>query len=108
MILTTTDEVPGRKVLRILGIARGSTIRSRDIARSFLARLRGTVGGEIPEFTKLIAEAREQALDRLKEEAWRMGANAVLGLRFTTSEVMHGAAEVMVYGTAAVLEEEAR
>jgi len=106
MILTTTFEVPGTKTVRLLGIAKGTTVRARHIGHSLLAWCRALVGGEITDFTKVLAEAREQALDRLVEDARRMGANAVLGLRFTSAEVMAGAAEIVVYGTAAILDEE--
>lgn len=105
MILTTTNELPGRRVTKVLGIVKGNTIRSRHLGHNLLARIRGTVGGEILEYTKLLAEAREQALDRMREEAAKLGGNAVLGVRFSTSEVMRGAAEVIAYGTAVFAEE---
>jgi uncharacterized protein YbjQ (UPF0145 family) len=106
MILTTTDAVPGRSTLRTLGLVRGSTIRARHIGRDIQARIRNLVGGEVLQYTKLIAESREQAIDRAVAEAERLGANAIVGLRFTTAEVMDGAAEILVYGTAVVLEPE--
>ena len=103
MILVTTDEVPGRRVERVLGMVRGNTIRGRHVGKDILAHLRNAAGGEIHEYTKLMAEAREQAVDRMVEEATAMGADAVLAVRFQTSEVMSGAAEMMCYGTAVVL-----
>ena len=106
MILTTTDAVPGRTTVRTLGLVRGSTIRARHIGRDIQASLRNLVGGEVLEYTKLIAESREQAVDRAIAEAERLGANAIVGIRFTTSDVMMGAAEILVYGTAVVLEPE--
>jgi uncharacterized protein YbjQ (UPF0145 family) len=103
MILVTTDEVPGRRVARVLGMVRGNTIRGRHVGKDILAHLRNAAGGEIHEYTKLMAEAREQAVDRMVEEATALGADAVLAVRFQTSEVMSGAAEMMCYGTAVVL-----
>ena len=105
MILATTNEVPGRAVVEVLGIAKGTSVRARHAGRNILAFLRGHVGGEITEMTKVIAECREQALDRLELDAQRMGADAVIGLRFTSTEVMASAAEFVVYGTAVKLEE---
>ena len=99
MILTTTD-FPGRPVQQVLGIVRGSTVRSRHLGKDILAVFRNIVGGEVDEYTKLVAEAREQALDRLSAEAQALGADAVVGLRFGTSQVSQGAAEVLAYGTA--------
>lgn len=103
MIITTTDSVPGYEIAEILGIARGNTIRARNIGRDIIAGLKNLVGGEIEEYTKLMAESREQALDRLKEDARSMGADAVVGIRFTTSYIMGAAAEILAYGTAVKL-----
>ncbi|MEZ4648160.1 MAG: YbjQ family protein [Candidatus Eisenbacteria bacterium] len=103
MILVTTNDVAGREISEVLGLVRGSTIRARHIGRDILARMRGIVGGEVSEYTKLMGESREQALDRLVQEARELGADAVVGLRFTTSEVMDSAAEILVYGTAVKL-----
>ncbi|MCA9754631.1 MAG: YbjQ family protein [Candidatus Eisenbacteria bacterium] len=103
MILVTTNDVAGREITEVLGLVRGSTIRARHIGRDILARMRGIVGGEVSEYTKLMGESREQALDRLVQEARELGADAVVGLRFTTSEVMDSAAEILVYGTAVKL-----
>jgi uncharacterized protein YbjQ (UPF0145 family) len=106
MMMTTTEVVVGKRVARTLGLARGNTIRARHVGRDILASLRNIVGGEIREYTKLMAESREQALDRTVDEATRMGANAVLGLRFSTSYLSSGAAELLAYGTAVVLEDD--
>lgn len=106
MIVTTTSTIAGKKVRRTLGLARGNTIRARHLGRDIGAVLRNIVGGEISEYTKLYAEAREQALDRMIEEARSLGADAVLEVRFSTSMVMNAAAELMVYGTAVQLEPE--
>jgi uncharacterized protein YbjQ (UPF0145 family) len=103
MILATTNEVAGREIEEVLGLVRGSTIRARHVGRDILATMRGLVGGEVSEYTKLMGESREQALDRLTAEARRLGADAVVGLRFTTAEVMNHAAEILVYGTAVKL-----
>lgn len=105
MIITTTHDIHGKRVVRTLGLVRGNTIRSRHLGRDILAVFRNMVGGEISEYTKLMGEAREQALDRMAEEAVSLGANAIVGVRFSTSEVMAGAAELMVYGTAVVVED---
>jgi len=105
MIVVTTESVPGKKVTVSLGLVRGNTIRARHIGRDIGAALRGIVGGEIVEYTKLMGEAREQALDRMVAEASRLGANAVINCRFTTSMVMSGAAELLAYGTAVTLED---
>jgi uncharacterized protein YbjQ (UPF0145 family) len=106
MIVTTTDDLPGRRITRILGLVRGNTIRARHLGRDIQAVIRNVTGGEIREYTKMLAESREQALDRMTEEAEAVGANAVVGVRFTTSMVMSGAAEIMCYGTAVRYEEE--
>ncbi len=105
MIVVTTFEIPGKRVVRILGLVRGNTIRARHLGRDILAAMRNVVGGEVREYTKLLAEAREQALDRMVEEARSLGANAVVGVRFSTSMIMAGAAELLAYGTAVVAEE---
>ena len=106
MIVVTTSEVPGRRVVKVLGLARGNTIRARHIGHDFMAGLRNLVGGEITDYTKMLAEAREQSLDRMKEDARRLGGNAVVCMRFSTSYVMGGAAELLAFGTAVVIEEE--
>jgi len=104
MIITTTDEIPGRRIVRVVGLVRGNTIRARHVGRDIAAAIRNLAGGEIREYTKLLAEAREQAIDRMIEEAERLGANAVVGTRFSTSEVMKAAAEILCYGTAVIVE----
>ena len=106
MILATTNEIAGRRVAEVLGIAKGTSVRARHAGRNILAFLRGHVGGEITEMTKVIAECREQALDRMKLDAQRMGADAILGVRFESIEVMSSAAELVAYGTAVKLESE--
>lgn len=106
MIVATTETVPGRRIERTLGLVRGNTIRARHLGRDIGAVIRSVVGGEVREYTKMMAESREQSIDRMIEEAERLGANAVVGVRFTTSMVMSGAAEILCYGTAVVLAEE--
>jgi uncharacterized protein YbjQ (UPF0145 family) len=104
MIVVTTEEVAGKTVKKHLGLVRGNTIRARHVGHDFMAVLRNMVGGEIRDYTKMMAESREQALDRMIEEARALGANAVIGVRFSTSMVMQHAAEIIAYGTAVVLE----
>jgi uncharacterized protein YbjQ (UPF0145 family) len=106
MLLATTDTIPGKKIVKCLGLVRGNTIRGRHVGKDILAGLRNLVGGEIAEYTKLMGESREQAIDRMVEEARKLGANAIVGLRFSTAEVMQHAAEILAYGTAVVIEEE--
>ena len=106
MIVTTTEAIEGKKIIKSLGLARGNTIRARHVGRDIMAALRTLVGGEVTEYTKLLAEAREQALDRMIAEAQRLGANAVVATRFSTSVVLGGAAELLAYGTAVVMEVE--
>ena len=103
MILTTTNDVPGAEIAGVLGVARGNTIRARHIGRDIMAGLKGVVGGEIESYTKLMAESREQALARMIEHAEALGADAVVGMRVTTSMVMTTAAEILAYGTAVKL-----
>ena len=104
MIVTTTFDIPGHKTTKLLGICKGTTIRARHLGRHLLAWCRGLVGGEIVDYTKVIAEAREQAYDRMVEDATRMGANAIVGVRYSSTEVMRNAAEIVIYGTAAIIE----
>lgn len=106
MIIVTTNHIEGKKVKKTIGLVRGNTIRARHIGRDIIAGLKNIVGGEITEYTKLIAESREQAIDRMSDEAKRMGANAILEIRFTTSVLMGGAAELLAYGTAVFVEDE--
>lgn len=103
MILSTTDYIPGREVIEILGIARGSTVRARNIGRDIFAGLKNIVGGEIEEYTKLQAESREQALQRMEQDAVSQGADAIINIRLATSVVTQGAAEILAYGTAVKL-----
>ncbi len=108
MIIVSTEEVPGARVLASLGLVRGNTIRARNVGADFMAVLRNLVGGEVKEYTKMLAEAREQAIDRMVEEAEALGADAVVNVRFSTSMVMKGAAEMLCYGTAVRLEQRER
>lgn len=103
MIISTTDKVPNKEIIEILGIARGSTVRARNIGRDIFAGLKNIVGGEIDEYTKLLAQSREQAMQRLVNDAERMGADAILNMRLTTSMVMQGTSEILAYGTAVKL-----
>ena len=103
MILVTTNSVPGRDVAEVFGIVRGTTVRARHVGRDISAFLTNLVGGEVEEYTKLLAEAREQSLDRMRAEALALGADAVIGVRFTGTEIASGAAEILVYGTAVKL-----
>ena len=105
MIVTTNNSIAGQRVVRTLGLVRGNTIRARHVGRDITAAFRNLVGGEVSEYTKLMAEAREQALDRMTAEARELGADAILATRFQTSMVMTGAAELLAYGTAVNLEE---
>jgi len=104
MMITTTETITGKKTVRTIGWAKGSTIRARHIGKDIVASLRGIVGGEIIEYTKMMAEAREEAMARLVDDAQSQGANAIIGLRFSTSMVMQNAAEILAYGTAVVVE----
>ena len=104
MIVTTTQDVVGRRVVQTLGLVRGNAVRSRHLGKDILAILRNLVGGEIHEYVKLSAESREQAVDRMIEEAKDLGANAVVCVRFSTTEIMGGASELLAYGTAVRLE----
>ena len=106
MIITTSDTVDGKEIKKVLGIVKGNTIRARNIGRDILASLKNLIGGEIEEYTKLMGEAREQSIDRMKEEAQKMGANAIVCVRFSTSYIMRNAAEILVYGTAVIVEEQ--
>jgi len=104
MIVTTSEQVEGKKIARTVGLVKGSTIRARHLGRDIMAGLRGVVGGEITEYTKMMAEAREEAVQRMVEDAEKKGANAIVSMRFTTSMVMQAAAEILAYGTGVVLE----
>ena len=104
MLLSTTETIAGKTIVKHLGLVRGNTIRARHIGRDIMAIIRNIVGGEITDYTKMMAESREQALDRMIENAKEMGANAIVQIRFSTSEIMGGASEIMAYGTAVVVE----
>ncbi len=106
MILVNTQNIKHKKIVKSLGLVKGNTIRARNVGRDIVATFKNMVGGEIEEYTKLLGESREQALDRMEAEAEEMGANAVVNIRFSTSEIMNGAAEIMAYGTAVVVEDE--
>jgi uncharacterized protein YbjQ (UPF0145 family) len=104
MIVVTTDQIAGRNISETLGLVRGNTIRARHVGRDIMAGLRTIVGGEIHEYAKLMGEAREQALDRMVAEAKELGADAVVSVRFSTSVILGGAAEMLAYGTAVKLD----
>jgi len=104
MIVATTETIAGKTITRTLGLVRGNTIRARHIGKDMLAVFRNIVGGEITEYTKLMAESRDQSVDRMVQNASELGANAVVAVRFATSEIMGGAAEILAYGTAVVVE----
>jgi uncharacterized protein YbjQ (UPF0145 family) len=103
MIITTTEQIPNREIVELLGIARGSTVRARNIGRDIFAGLKNIVGGEIEEYTKLQASSREQALQRMTSDAQRLGADAIINVRFQSSLITQGAAEILAYGTAVKL-----
>ena len=100
MIVVTTETIEGKQIVKTLGLARGNTIRARHVGRDIMAGLRSIIGGEITDYTKMLAESREQALMRMVEDAEKKGANAVVGTRFVTSMVMSSASELLAYGTA--------
>jgi uncharacterized protein YbjQ (UPF0145 family) len=104
MLLTTTDTIEGKKIVKTVGLVKGNTIRARHIGKDIMAGLRNVIGGEVTEYTKMMAESREQALDRMIEDAESKGANAIIQMRFATSMVMQSASEILAYGTAVVVE----
>ncbi len=104
MIVTTSGSIAAKKVVKTIGLVKGNTIRARHLGRDILALLKLLVGGEIEDYTKMMAESREQAIDRMVEEAQQQGANAVIDVRFSTSYLMSSAAEILAYGTAVVVE----
>jgi len=106
MILVTSDTIPGKRIVKVFGLVKGNTIRARHVGRDIMAAFRNMIGGEITDYTKMIAESREQSVDRMVEEANSLGANAVVTIRFSTSSMMQGAAELLCYGTAVVVEDE--
>lgn len=103
MIIVTTDYIPGKEILETFGVARGSTVRARNIGRDIVAGLKNIVGGEVSEYTRLMADAREEALERMIKDGQKLGADAVINVRFMTSNVMAGASEILAYGTAVKL-----
>lgn len=103
MIISTTDTIPNKEITEVLGISRGSTVRARNVGRDILASFKNIVGGEINEYTKLQAQSREQAIERMKADAQNLGADAIVNVRFTTSVIMQGASEILAYGTAVKL-----
>jgi uncharacterized protein YbjQ (UPF0145 family) len=105
MIVVSTEFVAGKKITESLGVVKGNTIRARHVGKDILAGLKNLIGGEIEEYTKMIAESREQSLDRMIEQAERLGADAVIGVRFMTASMMQNAAELLAYGTAVKLED---
>ena len=105
MILSTTDTVAGRPTVKVLGVVSGSTVRARNIGRDITALFRNIVGGEVSEYTLLLAQSREEALQRMKDVAVGKGANAIVGMRFMTSMVAQGSAEILAYGTAVIVED---
>ena len=104
ILITTTENIPNYRIVKVLGLVRGNTIRARHIGRDIMAAFRNLVGGEISDYTKLMGESREQAIDRMAEQAILLQANAVLAMRLSTSMLMGGAAEILAYGTAVVIE----
>lgn len=104
MIIVTSSTIPGKEVKKNFGIVRGNTIRARFIGKDIIAVFKNILGGEISEYTKLMAESREQAMDRMVAEAKALGANAIIDVRFSTSYIMQSAAEILVYGTAVFVE----
>jgi uncharacterized protein YbjQ (UPF0145 family) len=103
MIISTSSTIAGRPVEKTIGVVRGNTIRARHLGRDILAAFKMLIGGEIEDYTKMMGESREQALDRMTEEARSLGANAIVDVRFSTSYIMSGAAEILAYGTAVVI-----
>ena len=103
MIITTTDFIPGKEIVEVIDIARGSTVRARNIGRDIFAGLKNIIGGEIDEYTKLLAESREHAIQRMIADAESIGADAIINVRFMTSMVMQGTSEILAYGTAVKL-----
>ena len=105
MLITSTFDIADKTIVKTLGLVKGNTIRARHVGKDIMAGLRGIVGGELHEYTKLLAESREQALDRMIEDAQKLGADAVVGVSFSTSVMTQGAAELMAFGTAVLIED---
>ena len=106
MIITSTDEIEGMEIKKVLGLVRGNSVRARHIGRDITALFRNVVGGELPEYTRLMAESREVATERMIGRAEELGANAIVATRFMTSAIMNGASEILVYGTAVLVEDD--
>lgn len=106
MIVTTSSKIAGKKIIKTIGIVKGNTVRARHIGKDIVAVFKNLVGGEIQEYTKLLAESREQSIDRMKFEAEKLGANAIVDTRFSTSYIMQNAAEILVFGTAVEVKDE--
>lgn len=106
MIVVTSETIPGKRIVKTVGVVRGNTVRARHIGQDIMATLKNVVGGEVREYGKLIAESREQSLDRMIEHATELGANAIICVRFTTSVMMAGSAELLAYGTGVVVTDE--
>ena len=106
MIVLTSSSIPGKEIKQSFGVVRGNTVRARHLGKDIVAGLKTIVGGEIQEYTKLMAESREQSIDRMIEEAKALGANAIVDTRFATSYIMSNVAEILVYGTAVLIEQE--
>ncbi len=106
MLIVTSDTVANHRIVKTIGLVRGNTVRARHVGKDIVAGLRGIVGGEIHEYTKLMAESREHTIDRMVAEAQRLGANAIVTTRFTTSVIVGGAAELLAVGTAVLIEAE--
>ena len=106
MLVVSSPDISGKKIVKTLGLVKGNTIRARHIGKDILAAFKNIVGGEIQEYTKLMAESREQAIDRMVQDAEKLGANAIISVSTTTSVISQGAAELLVIGTAVVIEEE--
>ena len=104
MIISTSAQIEGKTIVKTIGLVKGSTIRARHLGKDIMAGFRGMVGGEISEYTKMMAEAREEAIKRMVEDAEKKGSNAIVSMRFATSMIMQNAAEVLAYGTGVVLE----
>lgn len=106
MIVTTSSQIAGKKIIKTIGIVKGNTVRARHIGKDIVALFKNLVGGEIQEYTKLLAESREQSVDRMIAEAEKLGANAIVDARFATSYIMQNAAEILVFGTAVLVKDE--
>ena len=104
MLMTNLETVPGREIVRHLGLVQGSTVRAKNVGRDIMAGLKNLVGGELKGYTELLIDAREQAFERMQDQARQLGANAVVNVRFSTSSVAAGASEIYIYGTAVTVE----